>query len=187
MPSRLVSIAIAIAICAGPVFAVIQRTPPLKDVIGAESSIFVAKVESVDWHAATMSLLVSDEMKGKAPYRHKIVSLAGDAEAQKSKQSTQLLERLAPNIELVIFSSIRSTRTTMFAFTNGTWFQMTAQSRADESATVKFTHFEPYLRRTFKGSTADLKQIVADALSGKKDPPPPDMKEPPGIGPPVKK
>jgi hypothetical protein len=186
MPGRFLSVVLT-AICAGNVFAVIQRTPPLKDVISAESSIFVAKVESVDRNSATMSLLVSNEMKGKAPYRHMVVSLAGDAEAQKSKQPAQLLERLTPDIELVIFSSMRGTRTTMFAFTNGTWFQMTAQSRTDESATLGFTHFEPYLRRTFKGSTSDLKQIVADALNGKQDPPPPDLKEPPGIGPPAKK
>jgi hypothetical protein len=187
MSSRFICAALVAVVCAGPGFAVIQRMAPLKDVIAAETSIFVAKVERQDPSPATMVLAVSADLKGKTRQRKMAVQLAGDAEAQKTKQSAQLLDRLAPNLELVIFASTRGSRITMFAFTNGTWFQMTADSRTDESSTVAFTHFEPYLRRTFKGTTAELKQAVVDGLSGKTEPPPPDPKEPPGIGPPVKK
>src|SRR5207249_244863 len=42
---------------------------------------------------------------------------------------------------------------------------------------------EPYLRGTFKGTTERLRQIIIDGLAGKKEPPPPNEKEPPGYGP----
>ncbi|HWG43059.1 MAG TPA: PQQ-binding-like beta-propeller repeat protein, partial [Gemmataceae bacterium] len=71
-----------------------------------------------------------------------------------------------------------------FAYTNGTWFQMVGVE-ADGMVRWSFTHGEPYLRKTFKGSTADLKQIVVDSLADKKKPPEPDTKEKPGFGPEV--
>src|SRR5205085_2105152 len=45
-----------------------------------------------------------------------------------------------------------------------------------------FDHLEPYLQRTYKGTTADLLDIV----SGKKKAPKPDAKGKPGIGPKAK-
>ena len=56
-------------------------------------------------------------------------------------------------------------RYTAFGYTNGTWFQMIGQAE-DDPAKVRwgFTHCEPYLRRTFKGTTEALKQVVQDGL-----------------------
>src|SRR5947208_17103438 len=99
MLRRFIVAAIAAALCAGQSFAVIQRTVPLKDVIAAETSIFVAQVESQDTSTATMNLVVSADLKGKTQERRIAVQLAGDAEAQKTKQSAQLLEPIAPNLE----------------------------------------------------------------------------------------
>ena len=62
-----------------------------------------------------------------------------------------------------------------------------AGQQADDGDVLRlpFTHVEPYLRRTFKGTTAEMKQVVVDALSGKAEPPDPNLKEKPGIGPEV--
>ena len=70
----------------------------------------------------------------------------------------------------------------MLAFTNGTWFQVLGQTDGDQTRWA-FTHCEIYLRRTFKGTTDELKQTVADVLAGKAKAPPPNPKEPPGLGP----
>src|SRR5207253_9697055 len=81
----------------------------------------------------------------------------------------------------------RGKRYTAFGYTNGTWFQMIGELQ-DEPAKLRwgFTHCEPYLCRTFKGSTEALKQVVQDGLANKKKPPEPDANEPPGLGPEVK-
>ena len=62
-----------------------------------------------------------------------------------------------------------------------------AGERADDGDVLRlpFTHLEPYLRRTYKGTTAEMKQVVVDALAGKAEPPDPNQKEKPGIGPEV--
>ena len=67
-------------------------------------------------------------------------------------------------------------------YSNGTWFQMTAPSDEDKPV-WSFTHCEPYLRRTFKGTTEEMRQTVADSLAGKKAAPESDAKEKPGLGP----
>ena len=51
----------------------------------------------------------------------------------------------------------------------------------------RWAHLEPYLRRTYKGTTAEMAQAIRDGLSGKKKPPPPDAREKPGLGPEPKK
>ena len=87
-------------------------------------------------------------------------------------------------------TSKRGGKYVAFAFTNGTWFQMEGRIEKQEGKeTVRwsFLHCEPYLRRTFKGTTEELKQIVIDGVAKKKAPPAPNEKEPPGFGPPIKK
>ena len=93
---------------------------------------------------------------------------------------------MAPKLPLVLFVNQNGKNFTAFAYSNGTWFQM-AGERADDGDVLRlpFTHIEPYLRRTFKGTTAEMKKVVVDALSGKAEPPPPNLKEKPGIGPEV--
>jgi hypothetical protein len=177
---------VAVLLVAAPLPAVITRLTPLREVLGAEQYIFVAAVESLDRDRPAAVLVVREDLKGKVPFRRLPVSLTGDAGARQEKQTPQLLGRLAPNLPLVVFASTHGPRTTAYAYTNGTWFQLTAPADA-KPADVRFSfaHLEPYLRRTFKGTTAELRQIVADGLAGTKAPPEPDAKEPPGIGPPV--
>ena len=178
----------AALLLAGPLPAVIQRLTPLKEVLAAVQYIFVAAVEALDPQRPAAVLAVREDLKGKVPSRRLPLTLVGDREAQREKQAPQLLDRLAPKLELVVFASRRGQRTTAFAFTNGTWFQFTDDPGATSGeAQFTFTHLEPYLRRTFKGTTAELKRVVADALADRKPPPEPDATEPPGLGPPVKK
>src|SRR5207248_1725532 len=75
----------------------------------------------------------------------------------------------------------------VFAFSNGTWFQFVAPKQADSQKTVfAFTHGEPNLRRTFKGTTEEMKKLVVDGLAGKAKLPAVNQKEAPGFGPEVK-
>lgn len=166
-----------------PAAAVITALTPLKDFLTAHL-VFTATVESVDAERPAMVLKVEESLKGKAPFGRLPVNLAGDSEAKKTQQTAQLLKRVAPGTPLVITATLRGKRYEAFCYTNGTWFQMLGFVDTD-GQTVRwgFTHLEPYLRRTFKGTTAELRQVVVDGLSGKKPFPEPDAKEPPGLGP----
>jgi outer membrane protein assembly factor BamB len=166
----------------GPVQALITRLTPLRDVLAESQYILTVQVEALEPERPGMVLGVEEGLKGKAPFTRMAVSLRGDAEAARGKQLPQLLKRVAVKLPLVLFVNQRDKHFVAFAYSNGTWFQMTGV-QTDDGVRWAFTHFEPYLRKTFKGTTAELRQAVIDGLSGKKAPPEPDRKEKPGIGP----
>ncbi len=168
----------------GAARALITRLTPLSDVLAESQFIFTARVEALDPDRPGMVLAVDEGLKGKAPFTKMAVSLKGDAEAAKGKQVPQLLRRVAVKLPLVVFVNQRDRNFVAFAYSNGTWFQMTGV-QTDDGPRWAFTHFEPYLRKTFKGTTEELRQVVSDGLSGKKAPPAPDKKEKPGLGPEV--
>src|SRR5436309_2926718 len=100
-------------------------------------------------------------LKGRLRWREG--SATTTRRAAKYKHPPQLLKRLAPKIPLVLFVNQRENRLTAFGYTNGTWFQMVGQKGEDGQRVVwAFTHCEPYLRRTFKGTTAEMRQAVID-------------------------
>lgn len=166
-----------------PVHALFTTLMPLKTVLEQSNFIVTAKVESVDADKPALVIAVDEDLKGKLPSRKLPVLLKGDAEAKKKKHVPQILKRVAPKLPLILFVIQKDKKNyAALAYTNGTWFQILG-SESDGAVRWSFTHGEPYLRKTFKGTTAELKQIVIDGLSGKKDPPKPDTKEKPGFGP----
>jgi outer membrane protein assembly factor BamB len=167
--------------------AFITRPTPLRLILLENPYIFTTRVEKVDPNRPGAVFLVEQDLKGKFPHRRMPVNLTGDEEGQKHDHPAKLLKRIAPKLPLVLFCNERGKQFTAFGYTNGTWFQLVAM-KADGGQPVvwRFTHCEPYLRRTFKGTTEEMRQTVIDGLSGKKKPPEYDPKEAPGLGPEVK-
>jgi outer membrane protein assembly factor BamB len=164
--------------------ALITVLTPLQDVLKQSTFIVTAKVESVDAGKPEMVLVVDEDLKGKLPLRRLAILLQGDAEAKKRSHVPQILKRVAPKLPLLLFILQQDKRFATLAYTNGTWFRIIG-AESDGAMRWSFVHGEPYLRKTFKGSTAELKQVVIDGLSGKREPPKPDAKEKPGFGPEV--
>jgi outer membrane protein assembly factor BamB len=175
---------LALFLIGSPVQALVPALTSLQKILQQSTYIVTAKVESVDAAKPEMVLVVDDDLKGKAPQRKLAIPLKGDVEAKKKDHVPQILKRVAPKLPLVLFIIRQDKKYTALAYTNGTWFQFLGVE-SDGTVSWRFTHGEPYLRKTFKGSTAELKQTVVDGLAGKKDPPKPDTKEKPGFGPEV--
>lgn len=170
--------------------AVITALIPMSDIVDKEQFIFVAKVQEILPNKPAMVLVPAVNLKGEVPFDRLPINLAGDAEAKKGKHTDVLLERIEKDLPIVIITSKRGGRYIAFGFTNGTWFSMDGRiDKQDGKEVVRwsFLHCEPYLRRTFKGSTDEMKQVIADAVAKKKAPPAPNEKEPPGFGDPIKK
>ena len=161
--------------------AFIQKLFPLQEFIDDSDFLFTAKVERVDPAKPSAVLVLGEHLKGNAPFTRMPINLTGD----KQKHTPQLLKRMAPDLPLVIGVKKQDDgKFMLLAFTNGTWFQVLGQTDGDQTRWA-FTHCEIYLRRTFKGTTAELQQTVSDVLTGKAKAPPPNPKEPPGFGPPI--
>ncbi|HEX5273461.1 MAG TPA: PQQ-binding-like beta-propeller repeat protein [Gemmataceae bacterium] len=172
-------------LAAPPARAVIEALIPLETLIHKQSEfIFTAKVDKIDPDKPGVVLEAGDALKGKAPFTRLPVNLTGDDYAKEHQHTPQLLKRLAPKLPVVLFVVKRDKRYVALGYSNGTWFQMTAEADA-ENPVWAFTHCEPYLRRTFKGTTDEMRTAVADSLAGKAKAPEPDRDEKPGLGPEV--
>ena len=189
MPQRIwATAAIMFALWLSPPAAhgVVKNILPLNRVLATQPLIFVAKVDKVLPDKPAMMVTAGAVLKGKVPFTRMPVNLSGDAAGKRDKDPEEILKRMAAGLEIVFFVSKRGETYEAFGFTNGTWFHMIGEGDKPEDVTWLFTNCERYLRRTFKGTTEELKKVVADGLSGKKAPPPADEKEPPGLGPEIK-
>jgi hypothetical protein len=163
--------------------------PPLslKNAVEVCDVILVTKVTCLDRKKVVLG--VDEDLKGKAPFRELRIDMTkGNRLAEKGGHRELVLKRLARGLPLVLFCNRRvaekpEAHTVVFAYTNGTWFQLLGRGPRPEAGGWVFVQAEPAARRTFKGTTAELRQVVVDAVAGKRPPPAPDPKEPPGLGP----
>jgi hypothetical protein len=189
--------ALALLLVAIPANAYIQAEISMKQVLAKTQFIFTAKVESFDADKRTAVFTVDEQLKGKVTFQKLHMALAADKEtAREYNKPSYLLKRLAAKQTVVFFvdaregafAPIRRGNLVLFLYTNGTWVQFAAVTEETQtSLPIAFHHFEPYLRRTFKGTTAEMRQVSIDGLSGKNSPPPYDPKEPGGFGPELKR
>src|SRR5260221_800877 len=175
------ALACALLLTAGAC-AVIKNVIPLRDVVASEQMILVAKVDKIDPERPSVIFTVGEALKGKPPFERMPVNMTGDAEAKREKHTPQILKRLTPDLNVLMFVSKKGQRYLAFVYSNGTWFQMEGRGDKPEDLKWSFLHGEPYLRRTFKGTTEELKKAVQDGLDGKPLPAP-NEKADPGFGP----
>lgn len=171
-----------------PASAVIQKLLPLKDILDTEKIIFVATVDSVAPEKPGVVFKLDEKLKGEPPFERIPLNLtSNDAAAKKDDHTKVMLDRLEKDRKLIVFASKKGKNYNAMGFLDGTWFSMQG-TIDDDGKTVRwaFVCCEPYLRRTYAGTTADLKKIVQDGLSKKAEPPGVNEKEKPGFGP-VKK
>jgi len=166
--------------------AVIMKIVSLREAIDGHPHIFVATVDKLDPERPAVILITkeADALKGKTPFERLPINLTGDADAKKGEQTKVMLDRLTNGRQAIVFAIKLDKRYDAMAFLDGTWFSL--QGTVDEDGkTVRwaFLHCEPYLRRTYTGSTAELKKIIEDHLSKKAEPPKPNLQEKPGFGP----
>ena len=178
-------------LCTAPQgYGLITAKLPLRQVLNDATYICTVKVETIDTDKLGAVLVVDEVLKGKFPVRRFPVNLTGDAEAKKYDHTKQLLKRLAPRMTIVLFVNVSKEKDRVnygvFSYSNGTWFQLLATKAPEGEKTVfRFLHCEPYLRRTYKGTTEEMKTLINDVLAGIATPPEFNDKEAPGLGPEV--
>jgi outer membrane protein assembly factor BamB len=176
------------AFTAATAAAVIMKLTPLAEVLETEDFIFVAKVDKVDPDKPSATFKLDKNLKGEAPFERIPVNMTGNAEAQKNNDTKTVLDRLDSTRKVVFFISKRGKKYNAMAFVEGSWFAVQGTvDDTDKTVRWAFQSGEPFLRRTFKGTSAELIQVLEDGIAKKAKPPAPDEKEKPGYGPPSEK
>jgi outer membrane protein assembly factor BamB len=178
--------AILLAAVSQHAHAVITAPSPLKKFEGDALYIVVGKVEKHFPEMPAMSVVITEDIKGKAPFRKMPINCKVDnPKIFKDNQIEPLLKRFGPDQEIIFFIDPTTKKSyNVFAFTNGTWFHVQGTQVGDKSD-VRFSlkSAEPYLRKTFKGTTEELRKILKDHVDKKVPLPEMDEKVVPGFGP----
>jgi len=189
MSRRLFAVALVLLAFAAPAPAILNNPIKLQDIIDKLPNIFLAEVDAVDADNATAVFVPKDDLKGKTEFTRLPVNLKDGltAPAKKADHTKVILERLAKGRKLILFVKKDGDNYSAWGFVEGTWFQLAGTTDKDEKKTVRwaFLNCEPALRGTFKGTTEELRALVADVVAGKAKAPAPDAKEKPGFGPTV--
>jgi outer membrane protein assembly factor BamB len=165
------------------VSAVITAPVKLSAFMSESDYILVAKIESLDAAKGQIVFSVKEDLKGKFDLRRINVVIRPDQDAVKDNHVPQLLKRLAPELPLVLFISSEDKSLKSYAFTNGTWIQLLG-NRVDKDRVVwSLTHGEPFLRKMYKGTTAEFVTLLKDVIAGKAKAPELDKNVEPGFGP----
>ncbi len=181
----------AILLAATAAHAVITKLTPLAEPIERDQFIFVAKVDKLDpdnKDRPTAVFVLDKKLKGEPPFERLPVNMTGNKEAKKAGDTKTIFDRLDKTRQLVFFVHRDGNAYDARVFVEGTWFSLSGLADED-GKTVRwaFQNGEPFLRRTFKGTSAEMIKTVEDALAKKAKPPEPDEKEKPGYGPPAEK
>ena len=171
--------------------AVITVLTPLAGILESDTYIFVAKADKLDpdnKDRPTATFKLDKKLKGEPPFERIPVNMTGDDEAKKAGDTKTVFDRLDDKREIVFFVRKQGKLYNAKAFVEGSWFSLYGTLDAD-GTTIRwaFLHGEPFLRRTFKGTSAELIKTIEDALAKKAKPPEPDEKEKGGYGPAVEK
>jgi hypothetical protein len=148
--------------------------------IESSDQILLAKVTTWQPEKPVAVLTVEKSLKGEQAFERLAVRLDGEKEVE----TRQLLARLGADVPVALFITESKGQYVGLAFTNGTWFQLIGK-QANGRIVWQFTHLEPYLRRTYQGTTVELLRLLPEVIAGKVNAPPLDPKAKPGIGPPL--
>jgi hypothetical protein len=173
---------------------VIKAPSSLELFVKDATQIVQVKVTKFDPDKDRMVLEVEEDIKGKLEQRslNVVWKLDPDSKWEGIRTLPQLLKCFGPDRKAILFINDAggfwhnkgNTRKNpiAFGFIEGSWFCLES-SKVDEGKLLwRLAQGEPYLRTTFKGTTAELNKVLVDHLAGKGKLPEP-VKAEPGFGP----
>jgi hypothetical protein len=193
-PRCILPIIVLLTLASPEVGAVIKRTSSLDLFVRDATQIVQVRVTQFSPESDRMVCEVVQDLKGKLEGRSMNVAwkVEPDSKWEGIRTLPELLKRFGPGQEAILF--INDTggfwhnagnprkAPIAFGFTNGSWFCLESTRLDSGKLLWKLAQGEPYLRSTFKGTTAELNKVLADHLAGKVNLPQP-VKEEPGFGP----
>jgi hypothetical protein len=191
---RLLLIIPLLALSAGEVRGVIKATAPLKLFVRDGTYIVQVRVTKWDPEKSRAVFEIEEDIKGKLEDRSMNVvwKLEPDSKWEGIRTLPRVIKCFGPDEHAILFindsggfwhnKGAERKNPIAFGFTNGSWFCLESSKLEDGKLLWKLAQGEPYLRSTFKGTTAELNKVLVDYLAGKGKLPEP-VKEEPGFGP----
>ena len=183
-----------LALSTSEVRGVIKATAPLQLFVRDGTQIVQVRVTQFAPESNRLVFEVEQDIKGKLEQRSMPVvwKVEPDSKWEGVRALPRLLQCFGPGQQAILFindaggfwhnAGAPRRNPIAFGYTNGSWFCMESTRRDNGKLLWRLAQGEPYLRSTFKGTTAELNKVLVDHLAGKGKLPDP-VKEEPGFGP----
>ncbi len=174
--------------------AIIKATSPLQLFVRDATMIVQVRVTKFAPENNRLVFEVQQDIKGKMEDKSMptVWKIVPDSKWEGIRALPRVLKSFGPDQEAILFINDAggfwhnkgATRKypIAFGFTNGSWFCLESTKLDDGKLLWRLAQGEPYLRTTFKGTTAELNKVLVDHLAGKGKLPDP-VKAEPGFGP----
>jgi len=163
-------------------WAFVEAVTPLSKIVQDSQVVIVAKVEKINTDNNRAVLVVEEMLLGEPEIVRGVVELEGRPTTEHGVHPSDLINRLAPEQRVVLFVTHLPGAELVFAYTRGTWFQITGQLDGGVLR-AKFQNSEPFLRRTYRGDVEQLVALLKDHAQGRGSLPDIDPAVKPGVGP----
>jgi hypothetical protein len=173
---------------------VIKATSPLKLFVRDATQIVQVRVTKLDAEKRRLVFDVEQNIEGEWEQRSMNVvwKFEPDSKWEGIRALPRLLKSFGPDQQAILFindaggfwhnKGNERKNPIAFGYTNGSWFCLESTKLDNGKLLWTLAQGEPYLRSTFKGTTAELNKVLVDHLAGKGKLPDP-VKEEPGFGP----
>jgi hypothetical protein len=173
---------------------VIKAPSSLELFVKDATQIVQVKVTKFDPEKDRMVLEVEEDLKGKLEQRSlpTVWKLEPDSKWEGIRTLPRLLKSFGDDRRAILFINDTggfwhnkgNTRKNpiAFGFMEGSWFCLESTKQDEGKYLWRLAQGEPYLRTTFKGTTAELNKVLVDHLAGKGKLPEP-VKSESGFGP----
>lgn len=184
---------VLLAVSTSELWGVIKATSPLQLFVRDATQIVQVRVTQFDADKNRLVFEVEQEIKSKIEPRsmNTVWKLEPDSKWEGIRELPRLLKCFGPDRQAILFindtggfwhnaGNVRKSPIA-FGFMEGSWFCLETTRLENGKLLWRLAQGEPYLRTTFKGTTAELNKLLVDHLAGKGKLPEP-VKAEPGFG-----
>ena len=147
--------------------AFIERTYTVSEILDACTNIVYGKVKSVDTTRLTAIIEVEENVKGQSNLTL-IKMNFGIGQRRPESTPEKMVKLLEVGKPIIVFYEQQQAINSL-GYVSGKWFQ--TRSNAPEGW-WGFTHLDPYMARTFRGTTKEFQKVVRKVLAGEEWIPP---------------
>ena len=147
--------------------AFIERTYTVRQILDACTNIVFGKVEKVNTKRQTAVIAVEENVKGTSNLTQ-IKMNFGVGQRRPESTPEKMVALLEVGKPIIVFYEHRQAINSL-GYVSGKWFQ--TRSSAPEGW-WNFTHLDPYMARTFRGTTKEFQKVVRKVLAGEEWTPP---------------
>lgn len=164
LSTSLTSLFLLSILSSSPALGFIEREYTIREVVDACTNIVFGEIYSVKKNRLQAMVKVNEDVKSKS-YLKQIKFNLSTGQYKRGTSPQKLMSLLKPGIPIIVFYREHYGIDSM-CYIDNTWFQMRAH-RGNANSWWSFTHIDPMMDRTFKGTTKEFQKVVRDILSGK--------------------